>query len=48
MVIIAKTVLSRLGNDRAGMVGMSVIDRLCNYFNCQPGELFVFVPEREV
>ena len=45
---IAKTVLSRLRNDRAGMVGMSVIDRLCDYFDCQPGELFVFVPDQEV
>ena len=40
-----KNTLTRLANDRAGMVGMSVIDRLCSYFDCQPGDLFVYVPD---
>ena len=38
-----KNTLTRLANDRADMVGMSVIDRLCAYFRCQPGELFIYV-----
>ena len=42
---IANTTLTRLANDRADMVGMSVIDRLCLYFDCQPGDLFVHVGE---
>ena len=40
---INKNTLSRLANDQASMVGMSVVDRLCAYFDCQPGELFVHV-----
>ena len=40
-----KNTLTRLANDRADMVGISVIDRLCTYFNCQPGDVFVYVPD---
>ena len=42
---INKNTLTRLANDRAGMVGISVIDRLCSYFGCQPGDLFVHVED---
>lgn len=40
-----KNTLTKLANDRASMVGLSVVDRLCAYFDCQPGELFVYVDE---
>ncbi len=36
-----KNTLTRLANDRADMVAISVVDRLCSYFECQPGDLFV-------
>jgi putative transcriptional regulator len=42
---ISKNTLTRLANDRVGMVGISVIDRLCAYFDCQPGDLFLYVEE---
>jgi len=42
---ISKNTLTRLANDRADRVGMSVIDRLCAYFGCQPGDLLVYVNE---
>ena len=46
---VSKNTLVRLANDRAAMVGISVINRLCAFFECQPGELFVYVPdERQV
>lgn len=44
---INKNTLTRLANDRASMVGMSVIDRLCAYFDCQPGDLFIYVEDPE-
>ena len=44
---ISKSTLSKLANGRAAMVGMSVIDRLCDYFVCQPGDLFVHVREHD-
>lgn len=40
-----KNTLTRLANDRAGMVGISVIDRLCAYFGCQPGDLFIYTEQ---
>ena len=40
-----KNTLTRLANDRADMVGISVIDRLCAYFQCQPGDLFIYIEE---
>ena len=40
-----KNSIAKLTNDRSAMVGMSTIDRLCGYFECQPGDLFVYVPD---
>ena len=44
---VSKNTLTKLANDRSGMVGLSVIDRLCAYFQCQPGDLFVYFDEDE-
>jgi len=44
---IANTTLTRLANGRAGMVSMSVMERLCDYFDSQPGDLFVYVRDAE-
>ena len=44
---ISKTALTRLANDRADRVGISTIDRLCRYFDCQPGDLFIYVEDPE-
>ena len=40
-----KNTIVKLANDRAAMVGISVIDRLCAYFDCQPGDIFVYLPD---
>ena len=42
-----KNTIAKLANDRSAMVGISVIDRLCEYFDCQPGDIFVYVPDSE-
>ena len=42
---VSKNTLSRLANDKADMVGVSVINSLCAYFGCQPGDLFVYVAD---
>lgn len=44
---ISRNTLSRLANDLDTMVAISTMDRLCAYFNCQPSDLFVHVPENE-
>jgi putative transcriptional regulator len=41
---ISKNTLTRLANDRSDRVGLDTMERLCLYFNCQPGDLFVYVP----
>ena len=40
-----KNTLTRVANDRAGMVALSTIDRLCAYFECQPGDLFIYTTD---
>ena len=42
-----KNTLTGLANDSSRMVGFSVIDRLCAYFDCQPGDLFIYVEDPE-
>ena len=44
---ISKTALTRLANDREKRVALNIIDRLCDYFDCQPGDLFMYAPESE-
>lgn len=44
---ISKTSLTRLANDREKRVALNIIDRLCDFFDCQPGDLFVFAREPE-
>ena len=44
---LSKNTLSRLANDREEMVSISTVERLCEYFDCQPGDLFIYVPESE-
>ena len=40
-----KNSIAKLTNDRSAMVGIPTIDRLCAYFQCQPGDIFVYVPD---
>ncbi len=44
---LSTTTLTRLANDRADRVALSVIDRLCAYFQCQPGDLLVYIEESD-
>jgi putative transcriptional regulator len=44
---LAKSTLARLANDKAELIGKSTMDRLCAFFECQPGDLFIYVPASE-
>jgi len=44
---LAKSTLARLANDKADLIGKSTMDRLCAFFDCQPGDLFIYVPSTE-
>jgi putative transcriptional regulator len=40
---IAKSTLSHLANDHSDRVAIPTMERLCAYFDCQPGDLFIYV-----
>ncbi len=42
---ISTTTLTRLANDRSTRVAIATINTLCDYFNAQPGDLFVYVED---
>lgn len=44
---ISRNTLSRLADVRQTryVTNTGIIDRLCNYFNCQPGDLLEYVSE---
>ena len=44
---ISTNTLTRMANGRAGGVAFSTVERLCKYFSCQPGDLFIYVDESE-
>jgi putative transcriptional regulator len=45
---IHKATLSRMLNVRGYNAGVSSVDSLCRYFNCQVGDLLVYVPDAEL
>lgn len=44
---ISRQTLTRLINIPGHGVSLDVVDALCRYFVCQPGDLLVWVPENE-
>ena len=44
---LSRTTLVKLANDKAGLISTKTLDKLCWYFDCQPGDLLVYVPNYE-
>ena len=42
---ISKTTLTKLANDKLAGVAFSTVERLCKFFGCQPGDLFIYIDE---
>ncbi|MGI9862888.1 helix-turn-helix transcriptional regulator [Moorella naiadis] len=42
---LAKNTVLTLYHDRVKRVDYAVLDKLCSFLNCQPGDLLVYVPE---
>ena len=40
---IYSSTLTKMANNRAELMSLSSLDRLCAFFDCQPGDLFVYV-----
>ena len=45
---VSTTTLTRLANNRSDRVAISTIDRLCAFFKVQPGDLFIWVEDKEL
>ena len=42
---IHRATLSKMANQPGANIGTEMIDRLCRYFGCQPGDLLTYVDE---
>ncbi len=39
--------LTRLANNEFDRIDRTIMDRLCAFFDCQPGDLLIYVPDAE-
>lgn len=44
---LARNTVTELYYDNAKMIALGTMDKLCKALNCQPGELFEYVPDPE-
>jgi len=44
---IHRATLSKMANQPGAKIGSEIIDKLCSYFGCQPGDLMVFIQGAE-
>lgn len=42
---IHRATLSKIANQPGVNIGTDIVDRLCQYFRCQPGDLLVYVDD---
>lgn len=42
---IHRATLSKMANQPGANIGTDIIDKLCRYFGCQPGDLMTFVDD---
>ena len=42
---IHRATLSKIANQPGANVGTDIIDKLCRYFGCQPGDLLTYVED---
>jgi putative transcriptional regulator len=38
---ISKSTLAKIANDKAQFISINVLDQLCTFFGCQPGDLLL-------
>jgi putative transcriptional regulator len=42
---IHRATLSKMANQPGANIGTDIIDKLCRYFDCQPGELLTYLSD---
>lgn len=45
---IHRATLSKVANQPGANIGTEIIDKLCRYFGCQPGELLTYVDHEPI
>ena len=45
---VAESTISALMNNRVTMFHADTIEKLCDYYSCEPGDLIIRVPDRDV
>ena len=40
---LSKSTLAKLANDKSRFLSVEAVDRLCVFFDCQPGDFFIHV-----
>jgi putative transcriptional regulator len=43
-----RATLSKMANQPGANIGSEIIDKLCRYFGCQPGELMMYIDDEGV
>jgi putative transcriptional regulator len=44
---IHRATLSKIANQPGSNVGTDIIDKLCKYFRCQPGDLMTYIDDTD-
>jgi putative transcriptional regulator len=44
---IHRAILSKVANQLGAYIGTDIVDKLCRYFGCQPGDLLQFVEDAD-
>lgn len=42
---IHRATLSKMANQPGAKIGSEIIDKLCSFFDCQPGDLMVYIKD---
>lgn len=45
---VSTNTLSKMKNQSLDQIGRITLDKLCKYFNCQPGDLIIYIPDEEL
>ena len=43
---ISKSTLAKMANDKAQFISINALNQMCSYFDCQPGDLFIYIEQQ--
>jgi putative transcriptional regulator len=44
---VSTNTLTQMANQSMAQIGLVTINKLCKYFNCQPGDLLIYIPDED-